>query len=177
VIETDRTVYRRGDRVQIFANVVDEAFNPVLTPTYRVHVGEVDENAGQSQPVTLKPEPGRPGLFSGYFTPGEEGRFQVLAPQDLRDFANTAEFHVNAFEQEMRVTGVQQDELDRIAEVSGGQSLGISQMPSLPVLLDKPPIQTSYVRQRSLWDPWPVLLAFIAMTGAEWFIRRRHDMA
>jgi len=177
MIETDRIVYHRDQRVQIFASVVDEAFKPVLSPTYRVHVRDAAEDDEPSQTVTLKPEPGRPGLFSGYFAPDEQGRYQVLAPRDQRPVANTAEFHVSALQQEMRMTGVQQDELDRIAEVSGGQSLAIGQMPALPVLLDEQPIQISYVRQKSLWDTWPVLVAFMAMTGAEWFFRRRHDMA
>ncbi|MEX0775959.1 MAG: VWA domain-containing protein [Phycisphaeraceae bacterium] len=178
ILETDRKLYRRGERVRVLANVLDEGFSPVLSPSYHVTLAPASvQGNGKARTVALKPEPGRPGLYSGYVVPEEEGRYQVLAETDHQPFANTAEFHVSVLQREMKVTDMQLDELERIATVSGGQVLSIRQLPALPALLDQRTHQVTYVRQVSLWDKWPVLAAFVLLTGVEWYLRRRNDLA
>lgn len=178
VLDTDRSVYGKNERVRIFAHIVDEGFEPLLSPAYTVHVKNTDDENAKAQKITLNLDANRNGLFSGGFTPAEEGRYQILADSDDREVANTAEFQVSDLQQELKQIGVQQKNLDRMAEVSGGQHLSIGQIPVIPVLFDKQRVETiSYTRSISLWDTWPVLLAIILLLSTEWFLRRRLDMA
>lgn len=191
ILEADRVTYRSGERVRLMASVMDESFNPVIAPAYDVYVrrteeavrggedgiGEIDEGTPEPVGVRLEPQPGRPGLFAGHFTPSRQGRYEVTAGERHRPFANTAEFHVSGLERELKVTAVQQDNLERIAAVSGGQCLSISEFAAIPALFDQPRIRSTYIRQVSLWDTWPMAVAFIVLTGMEWFLRRRSDLA
>ncbi|MBS3734071.1 MAG: hypothetical protein KGY99_04010 [Phycisphaerae bacterium] len=177
ILETDRVAYRRGQRVKLLANVMDESFNPTIAPSYEVFVRRPDDDMSEPVAVQLESQPGRPGLFAGHFTPRQDGRYEVTVGKRQQPVANTAEFHVSAFEQELKVTAVQQDNLERIASVSNGQCLSIPEFAALPALLDQQRIQSTYIRQMSLWDTWPMAVAFILLTGVEWFLRRRSDLA
>ena len=177
ILETERADYRSDEQVKLLASVMDESFNPLMDRSFEVFVQRVDDEMSDPVPVRLKAVPGRRGLFAGRFSPQQEGRYEVRAPERQRPFANTAEFRVSGLRTELQVTAVQQDKLERIAELSGGQCLSIRDFSAMPVFFDKQLVQSSHIRQMSVWDTWPVVVGFMVLTGLEWFLRRRSDLA
>ena len=65
-METDRVSYPEGDQVRIYAEVLDDGYEPVLQSRYDVFVGAVSDDDEDSNKacVSLRPDSARPGLFS-----------------------------------------------------------------------------------------------------------------
>jgi hypothetical protein len=187
---TDRPVYREGEQARIMASVLNEAYEPLIAPFYEVHVRRsprpssttADDPPGAPEDesttvVRLKPVSRKPGVYEGYFSPGAEGQYRLLARPVDRPHAHDAEFHVSVVEREMATTGLQTRVLRNMAEVSGGRYLSIRELPVLPGLIEAKRQPVTVVRETPVWDTWPMALAFVVFAGMEWFLRRRNDLA
>jgi hypothetical protein len=191
-LATDRPVYREGEQARIMASVLNEAYEPLVAPFYEVHVrrtaepsspaGAADTPPGPSKDesaivVRLKPVPRRPGVYEGYFSPGKQGQYRLLARPVDRPHAHDAEFHVSVVERELATTGLQERVLRTMAKASGGRYLSIRELPVLPELIEAERPTVTVVKEMTVWDTWPMALAFVIFAGMEWFLRRRHDLA
>ena len=179
-METDRVSYPVSDQVRVYAEVLDDGYEPVLQERYDVFVGQVgddeeDDEANRAR-VSLRPDATRPGLYVGYYTPLGVGRYRVQAGEEDVDFANTIEFQVADARPEMASTDAQLDRLERMAELSGGEFLRLAQLQKLATALDRSPQRTVVRREAPLWDNWVFALLFIGLTGFEWILRRRSDL-
>lgn len=180
-METDSVRYPVGEQVRIYAEVLDGDYEPVLQQRYDVYVGPVNDdreediysNEGR---VSLRPDATRPGLYEGYFTPPAAGRYRIQAKEDDFDYANTIEFQVADVKPEMANTDMQMERLQRMAKLSGGKYLKLSQVPELADCLDKSRHQVIIHREQSLWDNWLIAVLIIGLTGFEWIVRRRYDL-
>ena len=92
-LETDRSSYRDGEQARLYAHVLDEDYEPVIQPSFKVTVNGVDGNA-LSQGVSLQPDRTSPGLYEGYFTAPVPGRYRLEANEDDQEVSNTTEFQV-----------------------------------------------------------------------------------
>jgi len=185
-LATDRPVYREGEQARIMASVLNEAYEPLIAPFYEVHVRRTSESsspaaaAGKDESaivVRLKPVPRRPGVYEGYFSPGKQGQYRLLARPVDRPHAHDAEFHVSVVERELATTGLQERVLRTMAKASGGRYLSIRELPVLPELIEADRPSVTVVKEMTVWDTWPMALAFVLFAGMEWFLRRRHDLA
>jgi hypothetical protein len=191
-LATDRPVYREGEQARIMASVLNEAYEPLIAPFYEVHVrrtvepsspaAAADEPPAPSKDepaivVRLKPVPRRPGVYEGYFSPGKQGQYRLLARPVDRPHAHDAEFHVSVVERELATTGLQERGLRTMAKASGGRYLSIRELPVLPELIEAERPTVTVVKETTVWDTWPMALAFVIFAGIEWFLRRRHDLA
>ena len=64
----------------------------------------------------------------------------------------------------------------RIADLTGGATLGVRELPKLALLVNGEPLTTTVRSERPLWDHWLVILLLVGLLGAEWILRRRHDL-
>jgi uncharacterized membrane protein len=177
-METDRVSYPEGSQVRVYAEVLDDGYEPVLQERYDVYVGVVnddDEGSNKSR-VSLRPDSTRPGLYVGYYTPLGAGRYRIQAGEDDLDYANTIEFQVADIRPELANTDMQIESLQRIAKLSGGKCLKLSEIQELATLLDRTPQETVIRREQSLWDNWFFAILIIGLAGAEWIVRRRFDL-
>ena len=173
-LETGRRTFRTGDRVQVFANVLDESYQPVSLPSYTIYVGR----QGESETTMVRLEPVRevPGLYQGYFTPREEGHYVVRTGPADRDASNQLDLEVVTTPLEMLQPAMQEDLLRKMAELSGGEYLGIRDLPTLPDHV-KGEVRTAVVRrEKPLWDLPLVFVVVLLCAGTEWFFRRKHDL-
>ena len=177
-METDRVSYPVRDQVRIYAEVLDDGYEPVLQARYDVYVGAVSEDDEESNKgrVSLRPDSTRPGLYVGYYTPPAAGRYRIQAGDDDIDYANTIEFQVADIRPEMANTDMQIERLQRIAELSGGKCLKLSQVQELATSLNRTRHQTTIRREQSLWDNWFLAILVIGLAGFEWIVRRRFDL-
>lgn len=179
-IETDRTDYQTGQRVQVFANVLNEAYEPVKTPGFGVKVKRLD-GAAEARLVELEAVPDSPGLYQGFFTPelGKEektGRFQLAPALGDEAVANAPSFDVTAVPLEQLQPAMQKELLTKMAELSGGKYVPITELPNLPKLIGGEGRTTVIRKERELWDLPLVLGLALALGGVEWFIRRRSNL-
>jgi hypothetical protein len=174
-IETDRSHYRTGQRVSVFANVLDEAWEPVEAGEYTVYLERANA-PGASEALELSAVPDTPGLFQGYYAVEEAGHYTVRPPQADAPIANTAEFDVQRVSLEQREPAMQQAMLAKAAELSGGQYLGLADLDELPDLLQGEPRTTVRRIERSLWDLPAVYIVIVVLLGLEWALRRRANL-
>ena len=174
-LETDRTTYRDGEQVRLYAHVLDEDFEPMVQPSFGIVVNGTDNNA-LSQRVSLQPDRTTPGLYEGYFTAPVAGRYRLEANENDKDVSNTTEFQVAVVNEELSDTKMRLDGLKRMAQLTGGSVLSLSDLGKLDGLLDTEPLSITVRSERPLWDNGLIAALLILLLGMEWFMRRKYDL-
>ena len=174
-LETDRSSYFVGSQGRLYAHVLDDDFEPVVQSGFDVLVSGLD-GAAASQQIKLQPDRSQPGLYEGYFTPPGPGRYRMEANENDRKVSSITEFQVSEIRQELTETDMRLENLQRIADLTGGATLGVRELPKLALLVNGEPLTTTVRSERPLWDHWLVILLLVGLLGAEWILRRRHDL-
>lgn len=174
-LETDRSTYRDGEQARLYAHVLDDEFEPVIQPSFEITVNGVGDNALKER-VSLQADRTTPGLYEGYFTAAIPGRYRLEANEDDREVSNTTEFQVAEVKQELTDTDADLDHMKRIATLTGGSSLGVRELSTLPTLLKNSSVETTVRSERPIWDHWLVILLLVALLGTEWIMRRKYDL-
>jgi hypothetical protein len=174
-IETDKTLYDIGSAVHMTVDALDEAYEPLSSPSYTVYVRRVEDQ--QSAPVTLKPVPDAPGLYHAVYVPRRTGRYEVAAGEERTGQANTTAFDVRPSNVEQTETAMQKDLLVKMAEITGGAYCGLLDLPKLEsrIAAKKEPVVVN--KEFELWDTWAVVAVFMLLVGFEWFLRRQNGLA
>lgn len=174
-LETDRSSYFFGSQGRLYAHVLDDDFEPVVQSGFDVIVSGLD-GADAGQQIKLQPDRSQPGLYEGYFTPPGPGRYRMEANENDRKVSSITEFQVSDIRQELTETDMRLENLQRIADLTGGATLGVRELPKLASLVNGEPLSTTVRSERPLWDHWLVILLLVGLLGAEWILRRRHDL-
>ena len=174
-IEADSQDYRAGERVQVTANVLDEAYEPVKVPAYNVYLDRL-EPAKETTPLRLESVPGIRGLFQGFVTPEQPGRYVIRAAPGDQAVSSAAEFAVKASSLEDLERAMQEDLLKKMAEVSGGRFFTVRDLPDLVKTIGGDERTTVIRRERELWDLPIVFGLVLALLTVEWLLRRRYDL-
>jgi hypothetical protein len=174
-IETDRVSYRTGQRVAIYANVLNDVWLPIQAESYTVRVTPADPQQEPSE-VELTPVPDHPGLYQGYFAPQAAGRYRIEAPQQDVAFANETQISVTTVALEQREPALQVATLQKLADQTGGKYLPLSQLGELPALLPADQLTTTRRLERDLWDLPLIFVLLVLLAGTEWMLRRRWNM-
>ncbi len=174
-LETDRSTYPVGSQCRVYAHVLDDNFNPVVQSQFDVLVTSLD--GGQStERVNLRPDQSHPGLFEGYFTPSTVGRYRLESNENDQPISNTTEFQVANINRELTNTNIDLENLQRIANLTGGECLRIQDFARITELVDRRPVTTIVRTEQSLWDNGWVAFLLMGLLGIEWIQRRRHDL-
>jgi hypothetical protein len=176
-LETDRATYQSGDQIQLYAHVLDDAYDPVNQSGFEVNVTRQDESDAPPQRVTLRPDLSNPGLYEGYFSPKLPGRYRMEANASDLEISSTTEFQVANINPEMADADMQLESLQKMADLSGGKLLTATQLHELPSLLNRKQHTTTVQTDRSLWDNGWIILLLVALMGFEWIVRRRYDLS
>ncbi len=174
-LETDRTTYRDGEQVRLYAHVLDEDFEPMVQPSFDISVNGVGDNALREK-VSLQPDRTSPGLYEGFFTSTVPGRYRLEANEDDKEVSSTTEFQVAVVNEELSDTNMRLEGLQRIAQRTGGKCLTVQDLPKLKTLIGREPLTTTVRTERALWDNGWVAALLIGLLGMEWILRRRHDL-
>lgn len=177
-LETDRATYPVGGQVMLYAHLLDDDYEPLTQPGFEIEVSALDADAAGAEPqrVTLRPDASNPGLYEGYFSPPRAGGYRVEANLTDRPLSNTTEFQVADVRPELANTDMQIEHLQRIADLSGGKTLGVLELKNLPGLLNRDPHTTTIRTDRPLWDNALVASLLVILLGFEWVLRRKHDL-
>ena len=177
-IETDRATYAVGGQVMLYANLLDDNFEPLSQPGFEVEVSGLgdDGSASTTQRVTLRPDVSTPGLYEGYFSPSRAGGYLVAASANDRTLSNATEFQVTDIKPELANTDMQLDHLRRIADLSGGACLSTLEFQKLPSLLNLEPHAVTIRTQHPLWNLGLIIWLLAGLVGFEWILRRKYDL-
>jgi hypothetical protein len=154
---------------------LDDSFEPVVQPVFEAYV----TGLGGGQPkqlVSLRPDESQPGLYEGYFTPPGPGRYRLEANENDQRISSTTEFQVAEVNRELADSNVDLANLERIANLTGGECLSLKEFSRLTSLVNTEPATIEVRSERSLWDNGWVALLLIGLVGLEWIQRRRHDL-
>jgi hypothetical protein len=174
-LETDRMTYAVGEHVQVFANVLSDAYEPVRLSAYNVRVEKKGEK-GDAAELSLTPVTGVGGLYTGLLVPDSPGSYSIRTAQDEPSAANSVEFEILAIPLEQRETAMQQQVCIKMAELSGGKTYTFRTLASLPDGIVRKE-QVKVIRtERNLWDLPAVFVLLVLICGAEWFMRRRDNL-
>jgi len=173
-IETDEADCRTGQRVGVSANVLNEAYDPLIAGSYSVTVERGE--GGAPLTVKLEPSPGVPGFYQGFFTPEKEGKYTLKAPQADQAFANEATIRATAASLEMLEPAMQEQTLRKMAELSGGKYFTAAELPSLKSTIAAEQRVMTVRREAALWNLPVVLGLVLVVAGMEWFFRRKQDL-
>ena len=174
-LETDRSTYPVAGQCRLYAHVMDENFEPVVQSVFETYVSNL-EGGKTKQLVSLRPDKSQPGLYEGYFSPPEKGRYRLEANEEDSATSNTTEFQVTEIRKELIETDMNLSYLQRIAELTGGAILEPKKLPELSSLVNDRLVTTELRSERPLWDNGIVAFLLVALLGAEWILRRRYDL-
>lgn len=174
-VETARSSYHDGEQSRLFAHVLNEDYEPVVQTSFEITVNGVGENALKER-VSLHPDRTSPGLYEGYFTAPMPGRYRLEANEDDQEVSNTTEFQVSVVNEELNDTNMRLEGLQRIAQLTGGTSLNVRDLPKLASLVNTEPVITTVRSERPLWDNGLITALLVGLLGMEWILRRKHDL-
>jgi hypothetical protein len=174
-IQTDRLVYQRNQPIQIRVRFP----NPGLAPASRELNVQVERTGKGPRKLTLTVSPGARNIFEGVLPQAQEGEYEVrlLPPPVLEAGMPTSSFRVEPPAGEAERVQMNEPELIRAAEVSGGKFYTPLTAAELLKDLPKPqkvPLDTD--PPIPLWNTWPVLALFLTLLAAEWVLRKRKQM-
>ncbi|MBI1337915.1 MAG: hypothetical protein GC164_13270 [Phycisphaera sp.] len=174
-LETDRVVYPIGQQSRLYAHVLDDNYDPVIQPSFDVYVTLLGDTPVKER-VRLRPDRAQPGMYEGFYSPAKPGRYRLESNENDRPISNSTEFQVADQNSELNDTHADTENLQRIAQLTGGRCLGVRELPELQSLIDTEPVKSVYRSEVTLWDNGYVALLLIGLMGIEWLERRRHDL-
>jgi uncharacterized membrane protein len=174
-LETDRAIYPVSSQCRIYAHVLDDDYEPVIQPRFDVIVSGLGGGIS-AETVSLRPDRSHPGLYEGYFTPPSPGRYRIESNENDKPISNTTEFQVAIVKKELTDPNVRVEQLERIANLTGGMCLNMSEFSKIQSLVNNKPLTTTVRSERPLWDNGWMAFAIIGLVGLEWILRRRNDL-
>jgi len=175
-LETGRHEFRTGERIQIYANVLNESYEPITSPSYTLYAERATGGPSEVTSVRLEPVKDVAGLYQGFFTPEQDGRYRLRTAPAEAEASNVVELKVTTTPLEQLEPAMQEDLLRKMAELSGGRYLTIRDLATLPDTIEREMPTTILHRERELWDLPFVFIVLLAFAGAEWALRRRYDL-
>ncbi len=190
-LQTSQEECALGEPVEIFANVLNELYEPLAAPAFTVYVAP--SSGGDPQAVALRAMPGMPGMYQGFSTPAAPGRYRLTASDEGEtpagavaippsrspgaDSQAVVEFDIRPATTEQIDTSMHRDVLTKAAEITGGQYLSLRELPLLPDVIQAKPHEATFTKDVELWDNWLVALVFVGFVAFEWAWRRKRNLA
>lgn len=166
----------RGTRVDFTLGAEDSRGEPLIAARPTVTIETPDGR-------TLEVRPTKSGehwsaVFRDTDKPGDY-RIQVTA-SDGTQTVGTAEARFLVPDQDMELDrpAAEPSLMAQLAEMTapaGGKALAPEELPTLlsNLAAEPPKLLEEVVAKTTYWDTWPFFLAFVALLGTEWYLRKR----
>jgi uncharacterized membrane protein len=175
-VKLDQRRYQQGSRVDFSLGADNVEGDPLKTAEFAVQVIKPD---GTSETVRTSPRADASiGSFSATSAPGDYKI--VVSARDSGETVGTASARFSVSDQDVELDQPAAEpvflaSLANITANAGGQGLAPEE---LPYLLEKlksraDQFEEEIVETLTLWDRWPMMLAFVGLLSTEWFLRKR----
>ena len=127
--------------------------------------------SGVAATTLLLTPAGRPGFFTGSFTPDQPGR-TIVRHTAAGAPTLAAECLVAEPSRERVSPAVDREALSALADVSGGAVVEIGDFSTIPYRLESSTVESKLALEDEVWDTWPVLVLLVGIYCADIAIRR-----
>jgi hypothetical protein len=120
------------------------------------------------------------GSYEAVFDPPASGvyRTTVTATKNDEELGrDKTDFVVGEAAREFDRVDIDELTLRSVAEQSGGSYYTLATARRIPEELEKRRRKITYRREKNLWNSPYFFLAFLALAGAEWLLRRRFNLS
>jgi len=183
---TDRLSYTPDDPIEVTAKVLDKDRRPVTNAGVEVEIWKDGERI-RKQKLSYRSDSS--GLYETSLTGlTDEGEYQLKLTGDEADDAIAAmpdgpkeistELLVVTTRNpvELAELTADRDFLKRATSTTGGRLAELNDLDSLLGSFGAPKEVLKERRNVTLWDKWPMLLAFLGLLTTEWILRRRSGL-
>lgn len=159
--------------ISLRAEFRDDAFRPVDD----IGVTAVaSHDSGETYSVVMQPAADESGVFVGTLTPRQSGTwyFEAVAERNGEPVAvsRTSILHESGQAEHFNFRK-NASLLQRLSEVTGGQTFEVDDLSALPDLLRYSSSGITETEYRAVWDAPAVFLLLLILKAGEWLLRRR----
>ena len=181
-LDRGEAVYAPGEAVTVYARVSGADGATVADASVEAELTNVTSGQGdwrqEATKLSLSPSPGRPGEYEATFTPPRTGRHELAVRAEAGELGEAGiKFEVETPSPETERYDMDEENLLAIAEATGGRYVPLSGIEDLVASLHARQSEKRTAVVFELWNGPLFFVALVAMAGAEWFIRRRLQMA
>ncbi|MEL7497462.1 MAG: VWA domain-containing protein [Planctomycetota bacterium] len=181
-IDTDKSEFELGERIEFFAEILDADYRPSTKPTQDVLVVSQDDNLTYT--ATLKLVPNSEGRYEGSFDAQRLGSYEasIKAVGEEAESIGSSKFRIVPPSAEANAFWLNEKLLMEIAKQSGGEYLPLHQIDQLP---EKLPVMITRAEFNSppkpLWDAanmlrWMAYLLPVILLTCEWILRKWYKL-
>ena len=173
-LNADRTNYRLGEKVSLYARLLDEFYHPLKAEKAGSPVAVITYQNGVKQNAPLLPVPGKLGAFSAEVAPEQVGHYEVSLTSPANQNAKaTAAYTVESLALEKQKPELDEPALRKIAGAGGGKYYEPNELAAWMKSLPDNGLTIKSETETEIWDKWPLLILFLTPLGLEWFLRKR----
>lgn len=175
-LETDKQIYNLGDEVKITAYVYDESYAPLNDADIEIAVLPPENDKFEIRPLA---DEVIDGLYSARFRANQKGSYKITTTASYAGTRlGTDSIEIVASAPILEFENPQQNVelLEKIADLSGGAYLPITQSQSLPGLIEYEAEPVTVTHERTLWDNPIVLVVAALILGIEWILRKQKGL-
>ncbi len=167
---------QRGSRLDFSLGAQNEQREPLADAIFDVQVENPEGAVERIRPVARGED--FTGSFQNTSVPGDYRVTLSATVAGKLVGTTTARFTVPDRDMELDQPAAEPTLMASLANLTaefGGAGLSPEELPQLLEQLKSrtEEFEEEMVRQRSLWDTWPVLLAMVGLLGSEWWLRKR----
>lgn len=173
-IVLDRENYHIGSRILIAAELFDDTYQPLTSPT----IPTVLQQNGRDVDITLTAIPNRPGHYQASHITTHLGlhKLSILLPGENSGGAGqriTRQFTVEIPRVEFEDPRLNHKLLNDMANRSGGRYFSFDQLDQLPAAIpDRQQSITIPAKPAPIWDTNRLLLCLVTLLSLEWSMRK-----
>jgi len=176
IVETDKPVYRSGEKLITTAKLRDQSNLPLSGARITAKFARTD-SLGDSLIIIL--EDRGEGLYSSELPGFDVGRWSLTATAQLKEQtigSATYSFLVEPYSIELENVQLNSVALQSIAEATGGRYFRAGELDSLPDLIQTPKVLRRERKEKAIWDNPLLLLIFVLALCGEWILRKKWDL-
>ena len=160
-------------------------FKPGETVTMGVYVKQIDHSEykpeielttpdGNNITLSLQPDQDNSNIYMAHYTPDEQGEYEAVLHNNIGEpKEDIARFTVYYDSLETRYVSADREFLSQISYATGGESIELSELGSLPPKLKLfESLLCERTKPEDVWDRLPVFSLLVCLLGIEWLIRR-----
>ena len=178
-ISTSKSTYRLGEKVGIYARILDEKFEPVNPDKSGSVDVKIDVPGLDRMTVRLSASENEPGRFRGRFIPRVSGRYRlelVTHETGLLEETLTHDFLVRLSMLEFQDAHMNRTGLVKLAQLTGGKFFHVDQLDELTRSILQ--LKATAVREVNdeLWNTPAIFLIFAGLFVTELIYRKRRRL-
>ncbi len=174
VLQVEHDEYQQGDPARIRVSFRDDRLAPTADNGVSVLLQRSD---GRQQRVTLNRRSAERGEFDTLLPPLEAGDYHAWVADPAAAEPAACDFTVLASDPERRHVAMNQQDLQRAADLSGGEFYGWEEAAGL---IDRIPsgqaMRVESLTPQPIWNSWLIAVLFIGLLLSEWLLRRRFGL-